>query len=103
MTLSPGGLEVAIMLAGALLALWFVIRFPNAGPATPWMALVHVMVACTIGGIIVGPAMGFFRGLPVPNSLTVAIVAGALPPAFYLLTSLAWFVQNIQRMLAPYR
>ncbi len=101
MEISPQGFVLVIMIGAALLALWFVIRFPGATPARVWIAALHVVAALAIGPIVVDVGPDLFRGLlPVPNGLVIAIVLGMLPPATYICLSLAWLIQNFQRLIA---
>lgn len=100
MEISPQGFVFVIMIGAALLALWFVMRFPRLTPKTLWVATLHVVLAFAIGPILVDYGPDLFRGLPVPNGLVIAVVLGMLPPATYICLSLAWLIQNFQRLIA---
>ncbi len=102
MEISPQEFALAIMIGGALLALWFLVRFPNVGPSRLWIAAGHVVLAFTLGRAFVEVVPDVFRGLPVPNALVLAIVLGTVPPATYLFLSLAWFLRNIQRLAGSF-
>jgi hypothetical protein len=99
MVISPHGFLLAIMIGAALLALWFVVRFPNVAPAKIWVAALHVVAAFAIGPIVVDHGPDLFSGLPLPRGLVVAVVLGMLPPATYIFLSLAWLIQHFQRLL----
>jgi hypothetical protein len=103
MTLSPQEFVLVIMMGAALLALWFVIRFPNMTPTRLWIAAVHAVAALGIGPIVAENGPDLFSGLPLPRALVIAVVLGMLPPATYICLSLAWLIQNCQRLIArPY-
>jgi hypothetical protein len=103
MEISPQGFVLVIMIGAALLALWFVMRFPSLTPKTLWVAALHVVVALGIGPIVVDFGPDLFRGLPLPNGLVIAVVLGMLPPATYICLSMAWLIQNFQRLIsAPF-
>jgi hypothetical protein len=103
MEISPQGFLLVIMIGAALLALWFVVRFPNATPARLWVAALHAVAALAIGPIVVDNAPDLFSGLPLPRALVIAVVLGMLPPATYICLSMAWLIQNFQRRLtAPF-
>ena len=100
MVISPQEYVLVIMIGAALLALWFVIRFPKLTPARLWVAALHSVLALAIGPIVVQNAPELFRGLPVPNGLVIAAVLGILPPATYICLSMAWLIQNFQRLIS---
>jgi hypothetical protein len=97
--ISPQGFVLVIMVGAALLALWFVVRFPSVTPAKIWVAALHVIAALAIGPIAVDVGPDLFSGLPLPRGLVIAVVLGMLPPATYIFLSLAWLIQHFQRML----
>jgi hypothetical protein len=99
MVISPHGFLLAIMIGAALLALWFVVRFPSVAPAKIWIAALHVVAAFTIGPIVVDHGPDLFSGLPLPRGLVIAVILGLLPPATYIFLSLAWLIQHFQRLL----
>jgi hypothetical protein len=100
MEISPQGYVFVIMIGAALLALWFVVRFPKVTPKTLWVAALHAVAALAIGPIVVQNGPELFRGIPVPNGLVIAVVLGMLPPATYICLSMAWLIQNFQRLLS---
>jgi hypothetical protein len=103
MVISPQEYLLVIMIGAALVALWFVIRFPKLTPAKLWVAALHAIVALAIGPIVVENGPDLFTGLPVPNALVIAVVLGMLPPATYIFLSMAWLIQNLQRRIsAPF-
>jgi hypothetical protein len=99
MQISPQEYLLVLIVGAAVLALWFVVRFPNAAPARIWVAALHVVAAFAIGPIVVDRAPDLFSGLPLPRGLVLAVVLGMLPPATYIFLSLAWLIQHFQRML----
>jgi hypothetical protein len=100
MQISPQEYVLVLMVGAALLALWVVVRFPKLTPATLWLAGLHAVAALALGRVAVHFAPGLFGGLPLPNGLVVAAVFGILPPATYICVSLAWLIQNFQRLIA---
>ena len=103
MQISPQGFVFVIMIGAALLALWFVVRFPKLTPGTLWVAALHGVVALAVGRIAVHVAPDVFGGLPLPNGFLAAALFGILLPATYICLSLAWLIQNFQRLIArPY-
>ena len=100
MTISPQGYVFVIMIGAALLALWFVARFPRLTPAKLWVAALHAVVALAVGPIVVDNGPDLLTGLPLPNAIVIAVVLGMLPPATYICLSFAWLIQNLQRRLA---
>ena len=103
MEVSAHVFTLAVMLAGALLALWVVARFPKSGPSSPWASFLNVGIALLVGSVFIQRAPDFLRSLPLPDSVLVAIIAGTLPPLVYLFTSLAWFVRSVQRLMMALR
>ena len=103
MQVSAHVFTLAVLLAGALLALWVVARFPKTGPSNPLISFLNVGVALVVGSMFMGRAPDFLRSLPLPDSVLVAIILGTLPPLVYLFTSLAWFVRSIQRLMMALR
>jgi hypothetical protein len=102
MQISPQGYVLVIMTGAALLALWFVVRFPRLTPAKLWVAALHSVCALALGPIIVNNGPDLFTGLPLPNAILIAVVLGMLPPATYICLSFAWLIQNLQRRLTPF-
>ena len=103
MTLTAGGLELAIVLGGAAIALWLAVRFPNSGPTNPAVAIANAFASVMVGSMLVGPLVGFLRRFAVPDSLALSLIGGTLPVTTYLWLSMAWFVRSMQRLIGAYR
>lgn len=101
MTMTFHNLLLALGVGSALLALWFVVRFPDRTPESFARALVHVIAALLLGPVapvLVGTlwAYGYAAAM-------AAIFAVLLPILFYTFLSGAWFFKLATESLARYR
>jgi hypothetical protein len=101
MGISIGTLMLALSAGSALIALWCVVRFPNAGPATIPAAAANVVVAFVGGTMAVPLLIKAGTALPFPGEFELAVLS-VLLPIVYLFISIAWFVRSMQALLAPY-
>jgi hypothetical protein len=99
MTISPQTFNLILGIGAALLALWTIVRFPVFGPSSVPGAIGHVALAHFAGLAIAGALIPFFGGLPVPGSIALAVIGGALPPLVYIFVSIGWLFRNIQGLL----
>lgn len=98
MMFSARTLELAIVVGGAVLALWVVVRFPQSGPATPSGALLQIVAAyLTMWALL--QALPLTAAVVPRPALSTAVVFVTLPPLVYLFTTIAWFVRNVQRII----
>jgi hypothetical protein len=92
-------LLLALGVGAALLAFWFVARYPDRGPADMRRALIHVGIAFAIGWF-------------APNMFTLfctygfrAAITGVfvliLPVIFYIFLSGAWFLKTATAAMNP--
>ena len=92
---------LALGIGSALLAFWFVVRFPKLGPENFRQAMIHVGIALGIGWFSPSVYSAFvaygFRGAMV--GIFVLIV----PVLFYTFLSGAWFFKLATDMLQRYR
>ena len=91
----------ALTVAGSLIALWLLARFPGFGPQRLSGATLHVLAALACGQLV-SPLMQFLSMLPAPEAPLVALLGGALPPLVYFLLSLGWLFRAIQRLVSVY-
>jgi hypothetical protein len=99
--MSGHSFTLVLTVAGAILSLWVVVRFPRIGPKSLYVALANVVVAYLVGIAAAGPLMDFLQRVHVPGSIALTVVGGALPPLVYLFTSAAWLIRSLQGLLAP--
>jgi hypothetical protein len=89
----------ALGIGSALIAFWFVARFPKRSPAGYTPALLHVIVALLLGPVAsyISPIV-WNRGYPL-----IAIFAVLLPVLVYTFLSAAWFFRLATQTLHRYR
>jgi hypothetical protein len=90
---------VALFVGSALLALWFLVRFPDKSPSDFGRALLHVSAAILLSPMTTRLAVVVWnRGLPL-----AAIFGLLLPLLFYTFLSGAWFFRLATETLHRYR
>jgi hypothetical protein len=92
---------LALGAGAALLAFWFVLRFPDRGPANMREALVHVGIAFAIGWFVPNLFTLF-----VNYGYTAAITGVFLlvfPAIFYTFLSGAWWLRVATDAMNQYR
>jgi hypothetical protein len=92
---------VALGVASALLAFWFVVRFPDRGPEDGKRAMFHVFVALALGWFVPDIfnricAHGYIAAL-------VALFTLVLPVVFYTFLSGAWWLRIATGAMNQYR
>jgi len=92
---------LSLGIGSALLALWFVVRFPDRTPESFTRAFLHVGAALLLGPVtphLVGTlwAQGYFFAL-------AAIFLVLLPILFYTFLSGAWFFKLATETIHRYR
>ena len=99
MTLTLPYFLLALGVGAALLAFWFVVRYPDRGPANMRGALIHVGIAFAIGWF-------------APNIFTLFCMYGfraaitgvfvlVFPVIFYVFLSGAWFLKAATDAMNP--
>jgi hypothetical protein len=92
---------LSLGVGSALLAFWFVLRFPDRTPASFPKALMHVGVALLLGPI--APklvAAVWFQGYAGPIAAMFAVL---LPVLFYTFLTGAWFFKLATETIGRYR
>jgi hypothetical protein len=90
---------VALFVGSAVLALWFLLRFPDKGPSDFARALLHVSAAILLSPMTTRLAVVVWnRGYPL-----AAIFGVLLPLLFYTFLSGAWFFRLATETLHRYR
>jgi hypothetical protein len=92
---------LSLGVGSALMAFWFVIRFPDRTPESFTRALMHVGLA-----LLLGPVTPIFVGTLWGHGYATAMVAVfgvLLPVLFYTFLSGAWFFKLATDNLARYR
>jgi hypothetical protein len=90
---------LSLGVGSALLALWFVVRFPERTPADFPRAILHVVVAMVLGPITAQLAVLVWnRGFPM-----AAIFGVLLPLLVYTFLSGAWVFKLATDALHRYR
>ena len=90
---------LSLGVGSALLALWFVVRFPGRTPADFTRAILHVCVALVLGPITAQFAVVVWnRGFPM-----AAIFGVLLPLLVYTFLSGAWVFKLVTDTLHRYR
>ena len=82
---------LALGIGAALMAFWFVARFPDRGPQNFKVAMMHVFAALAIGWFTpaaFGYVIAFGRVAAMP-----AIFGLLLPVLVYSFLSVAWFMK----------
>lgn len=92
---------LALVVGSALIAFWFVARFPGRGPEDFGKALLHVFAAFAIGWFA-PDVFNAIAAFGVIAALT-AIFALLLPVLFYTFLSGAWFLKLMADMFSHYR
>lgn len=85
----------------AVLALWFVVRFPDKTPESFAKALMHVVAALMIGPMT--PKLFAAVWYHEHAGPMAAIFAVLVPILFYTFLSGAWFIKLATENLARYR
>ena len=92
---------LSLGVGSALLAFWFVIRFPDRTPESFGRALVHVGLALLLGPVTpILVAALWVHGYP---GAMAAIFAVLVPILFYTFLSGAWFFKLATDSIARYR
>jgi hypothetical protein len=90
---------LALGVGSALLALWFVVRFPGLAPGDFVRALIHVCAAALLAPITTELAVTVWnRGYPL-----VAIFGVLLPLLFYTFLTAAWWFKLATETIHRYR
>jgi hypothetical protein len=91
----------ALVIGSALIAFWFVVRFPGRCPEDMTKALLHVFAAFAIGWF----APDLFNAIAAYGikAALAAIFALLLPVLFYTFLSGAWFLKLMHNMFSHYR
>jgi hypothetical protein len=90
---------LSLGVGSALLALWFVVRFPEKGPADFTRALLHVCAALVLGPISAEFAVVVWnRGYPL-----AAIFCVLLPLLVYTFLSGAWVFKLVADSINRFR
>lgn len=76
----------------AVLALWFVMRFPDLGPSDVTKALLHVAVSIVIMQLIV-PAIHLVAGTGLPEAQLVVSFGIVLPGLTYVFVAAGWLIR----------
>lgn len=84
----------------ALVALWFYVRFPNAGPDELWPAFLHFMAGMFVARIFV-PKMFAVTGDGVGGAL-LAVFGIGFPALVYLFLVGFWILRLAQRSLSGF-
>jgi hypothetical protein len=90
---------VSLFIGSALLALWFIVRFPDRSPSDFGRALLHVSAALLLSPMTTRLAVVVWnRGYPL-----AAIFGVLLPLLFYTFLSGAWFFRLATETIHRYR
>jgi hypothetical protein len=92
---------LSLGVGSALLAFWFVIRFPDKTPESFARALIHVGAAMLLGPVT--PILVAALWVHGYAGAMAAIFAVLLPILFYTFLSCAWFFKLVTDSLAHYR
>jgi hypothetical protein len=92
---------VALGVASALLAFWFVVRFPDLGPGDAKRAMIHVFAALALGWFVPDIfnqicAHGYVAAL-------LALFGLVVPVVFYTFLSGAWWLRIATGAMNQYR
>jgi hypothetical protein len=99
MTVTLEDFLLALGVGSALIALWFVARFPDKSPAGYTSAILHVCVALLLGPLASHTAPAIWnRGHPL-----VAIFCVLLPVLVYTFLTAAWFFKLANETIHRYR
>jgi hypothetical protein len=92
---------IALGVASALLAFWFVVRFPNLGPEDSKRAMIHVGAALALGWFV-PDIFNLICAYGYAAALT-ALFALVLPVVFYTFLSGAWWLRIATDAMNQYR
>jgi len=92
---------VALGVASALLAFWFVVRFPKLGPEDGKRAMLHVGAALALGWFVPDIFNRFCSYGYVPA--LAALFALVFPVVFYTFLSGAWWLRIATGAMNQYR
>jgi hypothetical protein len=92
---------LALGVGSALIAFWFVVRFPERCPANLRTALLHVAAALTAGWV----APDIFNAVSSHGlaSAVAAVFTILLPALVYTFLSGAWVLKLVHDMFSAYR
>ncbi len=89
----------ALGIGSAVIALWFVVRFPSRSPAGYTPALLHVIAA-----LLLGPVASYLAPLVWNRGYQLAAIFGVLFPVLvYTFLTAAWFFKLAKETLHRYR
>ena len=89
---------VCLRAGAAVLALWLVVRFPEAGPSDVTTALLHVAASAVILQLLV-PAIHLVGHLGLPGAQFAASFGIVLPGLTYVFVAQAWLIRAAARRL----
>ena len=92
---------LALGTGSALLAFWFVVRYPNRGPANMRQALIHVGIAFAFGWFA-PDLFSLFCTYGFRAAITGVFVL-VFPVIFYTFLSGAWFLKVATDAMNQYR
>jgi|SRR5215210_4090355 len=92
---------LALGVGAALLAFWFVVRYPDRGPLEMRKALIHVGLAFAIGWWV--PNMFALICSYGYRAAVIGIFALVFPVLFYTFLSGAWFLKCATGAMNHYR
>jgi hypothetical protein len=91
----------AMATGSALIAFWIAIRFPERGPESFGVALIHVGMSFAVGwgaATAFGTIVGFGKAAALAS-----IFAVLLPALTYTFLAAAWFLKLAHGMISHYR
>jgi hypothetical protein len=92
---------LAMMVGSALIAFWFVARFPDKAPTSFRTAMIHIGAALVVGWVT--PAL-FGVVLSMGHQAAFAAVFGVLlPTGVYIFLATAWFLKIVHDTISHYR
>jgi uncharacterized membrane protein YhaH (DUF805 family) len=89
---------LVLILCGALLSAWTVVRFPRITPESG-RGVTLALVACAVIFFAVPPAI---RLVGVPLGALAAIFLVVLPAVVYIFLVVAWIMLFVRRAIDPY-
>jgi hypothetical protein len=92
---------LALGVGSALIAFWLVLRFPDRGPGDLQRALLHVIVALTVGWVapgLIGPLVS--RGLAAAVAAVFVLI---FPVLVYTFVAGAWVLKIAHERISQYR
>ncbi len=92
-SVSIAAFVLVLCVGAAFLGLWFVVRFPDAGPSEMTRALLHVALSLLVLQLMAS-SISALSGFSVAVARFVASFGLVLPSLIYMFVAAAWLIRT---------